>query len=118
MEDRGVVVDKYARETLDLVADVDIKDYERNFFPVHLETTLSRKFCEVSDEAEDVGLLCQDCMCHHCNRFCIKDNKKNKPRICLVGFGDEANYGQQDTHGMDLREESGLVKDKKGIVHF
>ena len=33
-------------------------------------------------------------------------------------FGDEAHYGRQDTPGMDLREESGLEKDKKGIYHF
>ena len=118
IEDKGVVINKYARETLDLYADVDIKDDDRNYFPVHPETPLSKKFYEVTDEAEDVRLLCQDCMCHHCNRFCLRDGKKNKPRTCNKGFGDEANYGQQDTPGMDLREESGLVKDKKGIVHF
>ena len=118
MEDKGVVVDKYARETLDLYADVDVKDDDRNYFPVHPETPLSKKICEVTDEAEDVRLLCQDCMCHHCNRFCMRDGKKNKPRTCRQGFGDEANYGRQDTPGMDLREESGVVRDKKGIVHF
>ena len=48
----------------------------------------------------------------------MKDNNKNKPRTCRVGFGDEAKHGGEDTPGMDLREESGLVKDKKGIVHF
>ena len=118
MEDKAIVVDKYAREKLDMVADIDIKDDDRNYFPVHPESPLSRKFCEVTDEAEDARLLCQDCMCHYCNRFCMRDNKKNKPRTCRVGFGDEAHYGQQDTPGMDLREESGLVKDKKGIYHF
>ena len=71
-----MIVDKYARETLDLVADVDIKDDDRNYFPVHSKTPLYRKFCKVSDEAEDVRLLYQDCMCHHCNRFCMRDNRK------------------------------------------
>ena len=75
-EDKGVFADTYARETIDLVADVDIKDDDRNYFPVHPETPLSRKFCKVSDEAEDVRLLCQDCMCHHCNIFCMRDNRK------------------------------------------
>ena len=42
MEDKGVVVDKYARETLDLYADVDVKDDDRNYFPVHPETPLSK----------------------------------------------------------------------------
>ena len=33
-------------------------------------------------------------------------------------FGDEVHYGGQDTPGMDLREKSGLEKDKKGIYYF
>ena len=43
MEDKGVVANKYARETLDLYADVDVKDDDRNYFPVHPETPLSKK---------------------------------------------------------------------------
>ncbi len=104
MEDKAIVVDKYAREKLDMVANIDIKDDNRNYFPIHPESPLSRKFCEVTDEAEDARLLCQDCMCHFCNRFCMQDNKKNMPRTCRVGFGDEAHYGRQDTPRMDLRE--------------
>ena len=92
MEDKAIVVEKYAREKLDMVANIDIKDDDRNYFPVHPESPLSRKFCEVIDEAEDASLLCQDCMCHFCNRFCMRDNKKNKPSTCRVGFGDEAHY--------------------------
>ena len=118
IQDKAIVMDKYAREKLDMVADIDIKDDDRKYFPVHPESPLSRKFYEVTEEAEDTRLLCQDCMCHFCNRFCMRDNKKNKPRTCRVGFGDEAHYGRQDTPGMDLREESGLEKDKKGIYHF
>ncbi len=48
----------------------------------------------------------------------MQDNKKNMPHNFHVGFGDEAHYGRQDTPGIDLREESGLGKDKKGIYHF
>ena len=101
-----------------MVADIDIKDDDRKYSPVHPESPLSRKFCEVTDEAEDARLMCPDCMCHHCNRFCMRDNKNNKPRTCRVGFGDEAHYGRQYTPGMGFREESGLEKDKKGIYHF
>jgi len=35
MEDKAIVVDKYAREKLDMVADIDIKDDDRKYFPVH-----------------------------------------------------------------------------------
>ena len=118
MEDKAAVVDKYAREKLDMTADVNIKDDDRNYFPVHPQSPLSRKFCEACNEDEDVRHLCQDCMCHHCNKFCLQDNKKNKPRTCRVGFGDEEHFGRQDTPGMDLRDETQLVKDKKDIYHF
>ena len=118
MEDKAAVVDKYAREKLDMTADVNIKDDDRNYFPVHPQSPLSRKFCEACNKDKDVRHLCQDCMCHHCNKFCLQDNKKNKPRTCRVGFGDEEHFGRQDTPGMDLRDETQLVKDKKDIYHF
>jgi hypothetical protein len=35
MEDKAIVVDKYSREKLDMVADIDIKDDDRDYFPVH-----------------------------------------------------------------------------------
>ena len=35
MGDKAAVVDKYAREKLDMTADVDIKDDDRDYFPVH-----------------------------------------------------------------------------------
>ena len=95
MEDKAIVVDKYAKEKLDMVADIDIKDDDRNYFPVHPESPLSRKFCEVTNEAEDARLLCQDCMCHFCNKYCLRDNRKNKPWTCNKGFGDKCNFMYQ-----------------------
>ncbi len=44
MEDKAIVVDKYARKKLDMVADIYIKDDNRNYFPIHTESPLSRKF--------------------------------------------------------------------------
>ena len=63
-----------------MTADVDIgNDEDRNYYPKHGESPLSTKYCACADEDEDVRLLAQDCMCHHCNRFCLRDNKKNAP---------------------------------------
>ena len=101
-----------------MTANVHIKDDDKKYFPCHLELPLSRKYCEVVNENEDVRLLCQDCMCHHFNKFCIRDNKKNAPLMCRVGFGDEQDYNCQDTPGMDLREESVLEKDKRAYITF
>ena len=118
MEDKAAVVDNYAREHLDMTADIDIMDNDRKYYPLHPESPLSKKFCEVTDECDDVRLLCQDCMCHFCNKFCLRDNKKNVPRTCRVGFGDEKTYNCQDTPGMAPREESTIMKDNKGIYQF
>jgi len=118
MEDKAAVVDKYAREHLDMTADVDIKDDDTTYYPPHPESPLSRKFCECTNEARDVRLLAQDCMCHHCNKFCLRDNKKNMPRTCRVGFGDEEHFNQQDTPGMDLLQKAAIIKDKKGIRQY
>ena len=118
IEDKASVIDKYARKHLDMTADVDIMDNDRKYFPPHPESPLARTFCECTNEAEDVRLLAQDCMCHFCNKFCLRENKRNTPRTCRVGFGDEINYNDQDTPGMDLMEKSAIIKDKRGIKQF
>ena len=102
-----------------MTADVDIgNDEDRSYYLKHDESPLSTKYCACADEDEDVRLLVQDCMCHHCNRFCLRDNKKNVPRTCQVGFGDEDHWNSQDTLGMQLHEESMIYTDKKGINQF
>ena len=84
----------------------------------HPDSPLAKFFCEVVNEEEDVNMLAQDCMCHHCNKFCLRENKTNAPRTCRVGFGDETKFNRQDTPGMDLRDEAAIVKDGKGIKQF
>ena len=43
LEDKASIVDKCAREKLDMTADVNIKDDDRNYFPVHTQSPLSSK---------------------------------------------------------------------------
>ena len=76
LEDKATVLDKYAREKLDMKADVNIKDDDKNYFPVHTQSPLSKRFCEVWNEDEDARVLCQECMCHHCNKFCLQITRK------------------------------------------
>jgi len=118
LEDRTAVIEKYAKEHLDMTADINIMDNDRSYYPPHPESPLTQKYCECTNEAEDYRLLCQDCMCHWCNKFCLRDNKKNEPRTCRVGFGDERNFMKEDTPGMDLRDRSAIVNDKKGFKQF
>jgi len=118
MKDKAAVVDKYAREHLDMTADIHIKDDDRKYYPPHPTSPLAKKFCQVTDTNEDTRLLCQDCMCHFCNKYCLCDNKKNKPCTCRMGFGDEENFNCQDTPGMEFRTDSNIIKDCKGIYQF
>ena len=117
-EDKAAVVDDYARTHLDMTADIDIKDDDPKYFPPHPQSPLCSKFCEVTNEAEDCRLLCQDCMCHFCNKYCLRDNNKNQPRTCRVGFGDEEHFMRQDTPGKQHLDEAAIITDKKGINQF
>ena len=42
MEDKAAVVDNYAREHLDMTADIDIMDNDRKYYPLHPESPLSK----------------------------------------------------------------------------
>lgn len=117
-EEKASVINYYAKTRLDMTADVNIKDDDPNYHPSHPQSPLSRKFCEVTDEKKDLELLCQDCMCHHCNKFCLRESKKGHPRTCRVGFGDEKQYLHQNTPGMNHRNKPEIVTDMKGITRF
>ena len=83
---RASVITHANREKLDMVANIDIRGDNRKYFPVHPESLLSRKFCEVTEETEDARLLCQDCMCHFCNRFFMRNNKKISHTLAMLGL--------------------------------
>ena len=57
-------------------------------------------------------------MCHFCNKYCLRDNNKNQPRTCRVGFGDEEHFMRQDTPGKQHLDEAAIITDKKGINQF
>ena len=118
MDDKAKVVETYAKEHLNMTANVSIKDDDKNYHPDPIASPLTRKFCQCVDEAEDVRLLAQDCMCHFCNKFCLQSNKRNDPRTCRAGFGKESSFGYRDTPGMERRPKSEIVKDVKGYWHF
>ena len=42
LEDKATIVDKYAREKLDMTADVNIKVDDKNYFPVHTQSPLPK----------------------------------------------------------------------------
>lgn len=118
MQAKAAVVDKYARERLDMTADVDIEDKDRKRRPDGLTSVLRRRYCESTDEVEDVRLLAQDCMCHHCNKYCLRDVKANQPRQCRMHYGTESECGNEKTPGLPQHDTSYIHTDDKGVRHF
>jgi hypothetical protein len=96
--EKAGVLDKYARETLDMTADVNIDD-DRLRKPDYLNTS-GERYCECHNQEEDARQLTEDCMCHQCNKFCLQSNKTNAPRACRVHYGTESAFGKMDTKGL------------------
>jgi hypothetical protein len=118
-EDKAAVVNKYAREHLDMTADVDIND-DKQRRPEYQNSPLGKKYCKSPDQEEDVRQLAEDCMCHQCNKYCLRLAKTNTngPRTCRVHFGTETKYGKQDTQGLPRTTRSKIFINRKGILHF
>ncbi len=118
-EDKAAVVDKYAREYLDMTADVDINN-DKQRKPEYQNCPLGKRYCESLNQDKDVRQLAEDCMCHQCNKYCLQSVKTNTngPRTCRVHFGTETKYGKQDTQGLPLTKRSKIFINRKGISHF
>ena len=63
-------------------------------------------------------MLCQECMVHQCNNYCLGDDGKCKPRECRFDYGKESEYGKCDTAGKLHIETSLIVMNKRGVEHF
>ncbi len=118
-EDKAAVVDKYSREHLDMTADVDIKD-DKQRKPEYQNSPLGKRYCKSPNQDEDVGQLAEDCMCHQCNKYCLRSTKTNTngSRTCRVHFGTETKYRKQDTQGLPRTKRTKIFIDRKGISHF
>ena len=84
MKDKTGVVDKYAREKLDMTADIDIKDDDKNYLPVHTKSPLSSKFCQVSNKDED--FCAKTAWVIIVTSFVCKTTRKVRLVLARVGF--------------------------------
>ncbi len=118
-EDKAAAVNKYAREHLDMTADVNIND-DKEKKPEYQNSPLGKRYCKSPDQEEDVRQLAEDCMCHQCNKYCLQSAKTNTNglRTCRVHFGTEPQYGKQDTQGLPRTKGSKIFINRKGILHF
>jgi hypothetical protein len=117
LQQKAEVLNNYAINHLDMTADVKVND-NQDYQPDYLTSPLTRRYSECTDEEEDVQQLAQDCMCHECNRYCLKLTKASTPQICRSHYGTETEFGTLDTTGMELIQKPRIYRDMKGISHF
>ena len=121
-KEKAKVVDDYARNKLNMTADLggfnESKEYKA--YQVRpLTSPLQTRYCEVVNDKVDQWDLCQDCMLHLCNDYCLKCGRTKKgPRICRVTGATETELGSEDTEGYRAMDEAGILEDEKGIKHF
>jgi hypothetical protein len=102
-----------------MTANVNINnDKERK--PEYQNSPLGKRYCKSLYQEEDVQQLAEDCMCHQCNKYCLRSAKTNTngPRTCRVHFGTETKNGKQDTQGLPHTKRSKIFVNRKGISHF
>jgi len=116
-EEKVAAVSEYAEKVLDMTADVDVDD-DPEYKADRTKSPLLSKYCQVIDREKDHKGLCQDCMVHHCNDFCLKPTKEQIPRCCKVRAGRETEKGKKDTQGWQLRESHAIITDNRGIKHL
>jgi hypothetical protein len=75
-EDKASVVNKYAREHLDMTANVNIND-DKQRKTEYENSSLEKIYCDSPNQEEDVRQLAEDCMCHQCNKYCLQSPKTN-----------------------------------------
>ena len=117
-EEKVKVMERYATGVLDMTADIRVnEDHVSDRSPDSINPLMHR-FCECPDKGEDVRMLCQECMVHKCNNYCLGDNRKHEPRECRFDHGTETKYGKGDTPGKPLCNMSVIVTDRRGLEHF
>ena len=99
------MLNDYAINHLDMTADAKVSD-NLDYRPNYSSSPLARRFCACHDEEKDVTQLAQDCMMHHCNRYCLKSTKTGTPRSCRSHYGIKSEFGKLNTPGMDLIEKT------------
>ncbi len=111
------MLNDFAIKHKDMTADTKVSD-NLDYRPKYSSYPLARKFCACHDKEKDVTQLAQDCMMHHCNRYCLKSTKAGTPRMCRSHYWTEFEFGKVDTPRKDLIQNAEIQIDMKGISHF
>ena len=103
---------------LDMTSDVEVDEEHKTDTSADSVSPLKSRFCESVCHQEDARMLCQECMIHKCDNYCLGDNVQCKRRQCRFDYGKETEYGKADTDGRELLYNSIITVDRRGIEHF
>lgn len=117
-QEKARVLEEYALNVLDMTADVEVNENHKSDTSSDSISPLKTRYSDCVDRREDVRMLCQECMVHHCDNYCLGDSPKCEPRSCRFEYGVESEYGKCDTCGRSRIETSVITVDKRGIEHF
>lgn len=117
LDEKTRVISSYAEAILEMTADVEIDD-DVDYREDPSNSPLNMRYCEVVDNGEDDRLLCQACMVHHCNDYCLRDIKPEGPRECRVLAGTESERGKKDTKGWENIQQHRIFTDRRNIKHL
>jgi hypothetical protein len=125
------VFTRYASETLGLTALHPATDHTGRLnahFVIEPEGTLprtsvylpancpcSRRLSEITHHDKDIIALMNAVQTHRCGNYCMRTRSSNaNQRYCRAGCGNEANRGQNDTPGFELRTKPAIVREANG----
>ena len=117
-EEKAKIMEKYATSVLDMTSDVEVDEEHKTDTSADSVSPLKSRFCESVCHQEDARMLCQECMIHKCDNYCLGDNVQCKRRQCRFDYGKETEYGKADTEGRELLDNSIITVDRRGIEHF
>ena len=118
-KERAAVLELYATETLGMTADIDVKDKPTSDDITSAKQNLANCYHELGHTSRDAENLCQACMMHFCNEYCMA-NKKCKDgtqRYCKKArHGVEQDpVGSCITPGLPLTNVSYLAVSDNGV---
>ena len=116
-EEKAKVINEYTEGKLNMAGDIGPFNEDPKYKAAVVRpkaSPLGIRLCGYKNHNEDHEGLAEDCMHHHCNKFCL-DKKKTVTItiICRVTCGTESVRGNTDTSGFMMRDTATIVADGK-----
>jgi hypothetical protein len=119
IDEKTNVLESYVTETLGMTADIDVKDTPSAEETATAKHYLARCFHENGRSGNDAENLCQACMMHFCNDYCmatqkVKDGGRRYCKKARHGVEQDP-AGSCKTPGLPLTNVSYLAVSENGV---